>query len=96
MWVGFHCLCCQVTVIVAESDAFHFVFPDHDAFTVPIVSRVFVESQGGASVHIPIRPLVLGEIPISVKAMTLTASDSIRRTVLVKVPLELPDTVVKK
>ncbi|XP_029705401.1 CD109 antigen [Takifugu rubripes] len=74
----------EVTVIVAESDAFHFVFPDRDGLTAPIVNRVFVESQGGASVHIPIRPLVLGEIPISVKAMTPTASDSVRRTVTVK------------
>lgn len=96
MWVDFHCLCCQVTVIVAESDAFHFIFPDQDGLTVPIVNRVYVESQGGASVHLPIRPLVLGEIPISVKAMTPTASDSVRRTVMVKVPLELPDTVGKK
>lgn len=86
--MDFHCLCCQITVIVAESDAFHFVFPDQDGFTVPIVNHVFVESQGGASVHFPIRPLVLGEIPISVKAMTPTASDSVRRTLMVKVPLE--------
>lgn len=85
--VDFHCLCCcQVTVIVAESDAFHFVFPD--GLAAPIVDHVFVESGGGASVHVPIRPLVLGEIPVSVKAMTATASDSVRRTVTVKVKVK--------
>lgn len=89
MRVDFHCLCCcQVTVIVAESDAFHFVFPDHDGLAAPIVDHVFVESRGGASVHVPIRPLVLGEIPVSVKAMTAMASDSVRRTVTVKVKVK--------
>lgn len=89
MRVDFHRLCCcQVTVIVAESDAFQFVFPDHDDLAAPIVSHVFVESRGGTSVHVPIRPLVLGEIPVSVKAMTATASDSVHRTVTVKVKVK--------
>lgn len=72
-------------VIVAQSDTFQFVFPDNDGLAVPSVRRVSVGSQGGASVLVPIRPLVLGEIPISVKATSWAASDTVRTTVLVKV-----------
>lgn len=83
--LDFHCLCCQVTVIVAESDMFQFVFPDQGGVATPFVSQVSVEGQGETSVHIPIRPMVLGDVPVSVKAMTPTASDSVLRTLLVKV-----------
>lgn len=79
------CLCCQVAVTVAASDMFEFVFPDQGGLATPFVHNVFVESQDEASVHVPIRPVVLGEVPVSVKAMTSTASDSVVRTVLVEV-----------
>lgn len=85
IWVDSLCLCCKVMVIVAHSDTFEFVFPDNEGLSMPSVSHVSVGSQSGASVLIPIRPRVLGEIPISVKAMSSAASDFIRTTVLVKV-----------
>lgn len=72
-------------MIVAESDGFEFIFPDSEAVAMASVRRVYVEGEGGATVLIPIRPLVLGDIPISVKAMSSAASDYVRRTVLVKV-----------
>lgn len=75
-------------VIVAQSDTFEFVFPDNEELSMPSVRHVSVGSQRGASVLVPIRPLVLGEIPISVKAMSSAASDFIRTTVLVKVLCE--------
>ncbi|KAM7368320.1 hypothetical protein PAMP_014548 [Pampus punctatissimus] len=74
----------DVMLIVAESETFEFIFPDNEVFTMPSVRQVSVRSQSGASVLIPIKPLVLGEIPISVKAMSPVASDFIRTTVLVK------------
>uniref|UniRef100_A0A8D3A5V8 CD109 molecule n=1 Tax=Scophthalmus maximus TaxID=52904 RepID=A0A8D3A5V8_SCOMX len=74
----------EVMVTVAESDTFEFVFPDNEELPMPSVRRVSVGSQGGTSVLVPIRPLVLGEIPVSVKAMSSAASDLVRRTVLVK------------
>lgn len=86
--LDFHCFCCQVTVIVAESDMFQFVFLGQGGSSTPFVNYVFVESQGEASVHVPIRPLVLGEVPISVKAMTSSASHSVLRTVVVKVHVQ--------
>ncbi|KAM7395893.1 hypothetical protein PAMA_007252 [Pampus argenteus] len=74
----------DVMLIVAESETFEFIFPDNEVFSMPSVRHVSVRSQSGASVLIPIKPLVLGEIPISVKAMSTAASDFVRTTVLVK------------
>ncbi|XP_076612690.1 CD109 antigen [Chaetodon auriga] len=74
----------EVMVIVAHSDTFEFVFPDNEGLSMPTVRHVSVGSQSGASVLIPIKPLVLGEIPVSVKAMSSAASDFVRTTVLVK------------
>lgn len=77
-------------MIVAESDSFEFVFPDNEAVSMASVRHVYVEREGGATVLIPIRPQVLGNIPISVKAMSSAASDHIHTTVLVKVGRFLP------
>uniref|UniRef100_A0A3Q3XBM7 CD109 molecule n=1 Tax=Mola mola TaxID=94237 RepID=A0A3Q3XBM7_MOLML len=74
----------EVTLTVARSDTFEFVFPDLEELPLPTVRHVLVRSRLGASVRVPIRPLVLGQIPISVKAMTSAASDFVRTTVLVK------------
>ncbi|KAK1889430.1 CD109 antigen [Dissostichus eleginoides] len=74
----------EVRVIVAESDTFEFVFPDNGELPMPNVRKVSVGSQRGASVLIPIRPLVLGEISVSVKALSAAASDMVTKTVLVK------------
>ncbi|KAJ4928836.1 hypothetical protein JOQ06_004460, partial [Pogonophryne albipinna] len=73
-----------VRVIVAENDTFEFVFPDNGELPMPNVRKVSVGSQRGASVLIPIRPLVLGEISVSVKALSAAASDFVTKTVLVK------------
>ncbi|XP_027896681.1 CD109 antigen isoform X1 [Xiphophorus couchianus] len=74
----------EVTVIVAESDAFEFVFPDSEAVAMASVRRLLVEPEGGATVLVPIRPLVLGDVPIAVKAVSSAAADFVRTTVLVK------------
>lgn len=72
-------------MIVAESDAFEFVFPDSKAVAMASVRRLLVEPEGGATVLVPIRPLVLGDVPIAVKAVSSAAADFVRTTVLVKV-----------
>ncbi|KAM8846122.1 CD109 antigen [Synchiropus picturatus] len=74
----------EALVVVAESDAFQFVFPDSEDLLVPTVRRVLVRSQSGASVLVPIRPLVLGQMLVSVSASTTSTSDLVTRTVLVK------------
>ncbi|XP_034059076.1 CD109 antigen-like isoform X2 [Gymnodraco acuticeps] len=74
----------EVRVIVAENDTFEFVFPDNGELPMPNVRKVSLGSQRGASLLIPIRPLVLGEISVSVKALSAAASDFVTKTVLVK------------
>uniref|UniRef100_A0A3Q0SE27 CD109 molecule n=1 Tax=Amphilophus citrinellus TaxID=61819 RepID=A0A3Q0SE27_AMPCI len=74
----------KVTVSVAQSETFEFVFPDNEQLSTPGVHQVFVKNESGATVLIPIRPLVLGEIPVSVQAKSEAASDFVRTTVLVK------------
>ncbi|RVE56091.1 hypothetical protein OJAV_G00232690 [Oryzias javanicus] len=74
----------EVMVIVADSETFEFLSPDTINLSMPSVRRVHVASGGGANVLIPIRPLVLGKIPISVKAMSSESSDFVSTTVLVK------------
>ncbi|XP_060947396.1 CD109 antigen [Limanda limanda] len=74
----------EVTLTVAQSDTFEFVFPDVEGLAMPGVRRLSLGSQSGGAVLIPIRPLVLGDIPISVKARSHAASDLVRRTLLVK------------
>ncbi|XP_056150214.1 CD109 antigen [Lampris incognitus] len=74
----------EVMVIVAESETFEFVFPDNEELSMASVRRLSVGRDSGASVLVPIKPLVLGEIPVSVKAISSVASDAIRKMVLVK------------
>ncbi|XP_041951100.1 CD109 antigen isoform X1 [Alosa sapidissima] len=74
----------EVMVIVAESASFEFVFPDTDGVSMASTRTVSVWSQNGTSVLFPIRPTVLGEMPISVKAISSYNSDAVHKTVLVK------------
>ncbi|CAL8312181.1 unnamed protein product [Boreogadus saida] len=74
----------QVTVTVAYSASFEFVFPDVPGLQAASVRAVLAKRNGGTNVKIPIRPLALGQMPISVKASSSQASDAIRRNVLVK------------
>lgn len=72
-------------MVVAESSRFEFVLADRDLVSMVNARRVTVGSQGGATALFPIRPLVFGEILMSVKAMTGQATKKIVRKVLVKV-----------
>ncbi|XP_038583673.1 CD109 antigen [Micropterus salmoides] len=74
----------KVTVTVAQSESFEFVFADNEELLMPNVRWVSVGSQSGTTVLFPIKPLVLGDIPISVRAISSAASDLVRTTVLVK------------
>ncbi|XP_076011025.1 CD109 antigen [Genypterus blacodes] len=74
----------EVMLIIAESDTFEFVFPDNEDLSMASARELFVESQSSASVLIPIRPLILGEIHLSVKAISSAATDTVIGTVLVK------------
>lgn len=80
----------QVMVVVAQSDRFYFVHPDdHHSVEEPLpgpsVQRLLVESQSGATVLVPVRPLLLGLMPVSVKIQSIAGAQRLQRTVLVKV-----------
>ncbi|XP_054618543.1 CD109 antigen [Dunckerocampus dactyliophorus] len=74
----------QLIVVVAQSETFEFIFPDNEMLAMPGVRRVPLAGKSAASVLVPIRPLVLGEIPILVKASSSVASDVFHGKVLVK------------
>lgn len=71
---------CSVMVIFAQSHSFEFVLPDNKDLSKASTHTVSVGSQNRTSALFPIRPLVLGEIPIS-----SVASDAVRKMVLVNV-----------
>uniref|UniRef100_A0A3B4UFL4 CD109 molecule n=1 Tax=Seriola dumerili TaxID=41447 RepID=A0A3B4UFL4_SERDU len=70
--------------LLLEIILFNYLPQDLEELSMPSVRRVSVGRESGTSVLVPIRPLVLGEIPVSVKAVSSAASDSVRTTVLVK------------
>ncbi|XP_068564419.1 CD109 antigen [Cebidichthys violaceus] len=74
----------EFTIIVVESETFEFILSDNEALSMPGVLEVPVGSRSGESVLIPIKPLVLGDIDIVVKAKSFARMDMVRRTVLVK------------
>uniref|UniRef100_A0A3Q3JNE8 Uncharacterized protein n=1 Tax=Monopterus albus TaxID=43700 RepID=A0A3Q3JNE8_MONAL len=74
----------EVMVIVDQSDTFEFISPDNQELFMPGIRWVSVGSGSGASVLIPIKPLVLGEMPISVEAVSSDVSDTVHKTLLVK------------
>ncbi|XP_071394440.1 CD109 antigen-like, partial [Centroberyx affinis] len=74
----------EVILLVAQSDAFEFVLADRGDISVVNAWKLTAGSQDAASALFPIRPLALGEMEISVDAISAEASDSLLRTALVK------------
>lgn len=83
-------------MIVAESETFEFVFPDDQELSAASVRQVYVRSESAATVLVPIRPVVLGDIPISVMATSSSTSDSVHTTVLVKVKQSHTESLMNK
>ena len=75
-------------MVVDKSQQYEFVLEDQGDITMANARRVIIESQGQASVLFPIMPLELGEMEISVQALSASSEDDIVRTVLVKVQLQ--------
>ncbi|KAG8582007.1 hypothetical protein GDO81_007889 [Engystomops pustulosus] len=72
----------EVSVTLDQSDAFEihlsFIHPNRSQHTV------LVPSQEGKTVFFPIKPIQLGEIPITVKATSFLASDAVTEKLIVK------------
>lgn len=75
----------QVLVTVNESSMFEFVTSAGDESLLAATRHVSVSRQKSTMVSFAITATQLGQMPISVKAMSLYTSDSVSQTILVKV-----------
>ncbi|XP_031703694.1 CD109 antigen-like [Anarrhichthys ocellatus] len=74
----------EVIVLLAQSEAFEFVLADRGDASVVNARKLTMGSHAAASALFPIRPAGLGEMEISVDAVSAEASDSLLWRVLVK------------
>ncbi|XP_068577890.1 CD109 antigen-like [Cebidichthys violaceus] len=74
----------EVIVLLAQSEAFEFVLADRRDVSVINARKLTMGSHAAASALFPIRPADLGEMEISVDAVSAEASDSLVWRVLVK------------
>ncbi|KAM4771055.1 CD109 antigen-like [Rhinophrynus dorsalis] len=74
----------QVTVTLEPSALFDIIVPNNVTNTVAGQQNVVVPSQKAQTVLIPINPKQLGEIPITVKATSPSASHNVTQKVIVK------------
>lgn len=72
-------------MLLAQSKSFEFVLTHRKDASVISAQKVTVESHASASALFPVRPLALGEVEISVDAVSAEASDSLVCRVMVKV-----------
>lgn len=79
------CFSPQVILLLAQSEAFEFVLADSGDVSVVNAQKLTLGSHVSASALFPIRPVALGEMEISVDAISAEASDSLVWRVLVKV-----------
>ncbi|KAL1781786.1 CD109 antigen [Sigmodon hispidus] len=74
----------KVLVLLEESDSFDILMSSNDINDTSYRQTALVPSEDGVTLFFPIQPTQLGEIPITVRAASPTASDAITQKVLVK------------
>ncbi|XP_060061371.1 CD109 antigen isoform X2 [Erinaceus europaeus] len=74
----------EVEVIIEKSDQFDILMTSNEINATRHQQTILVPSEDGATVHFPIKPTQLGEIPITVSAISPVASDAITQKILVK------------
>lgn len=79
------CFSPQVMVLLAQSEAFEFVLARKGDVLVVNAQKLILGSHASASALFPIRPVALGQMEISVDAVSAEASDSLVWRALVKV-----------
>lgn len=75
----------QVQVIIDKSDKFEILMASNEINATGHQQTILVPSEDGATVVFPVKPTLLGEIPITVTAISPAASDAITQRILVKV-----------
>ncbi|XP_023207936.1 CD109 antigen-like [Xiphophorus maculatus] len=74
----------EVIVLVAQGDGFEFVLMDQRGASIINAQKITLRSHESASALFPIRPLALGEMEISVDAVSAEASDGLVEKIWVK------------
>ncbi|KAK7904799.1 hypothetical protein WMY93_017406 [Mugilogobius chulae] len=74
----------EVILLLAESDAFQFVMAERGGLSVVNAQKLTLGSHVSAKAMFPIRVTALGEVDISVDAVSADASESLVWTVFVK------------
>ncbi|XP_073935392.1 CD109 antigen isoform X3 [Castor canadensis] len=74
----------EVKVIIDKSDRFDILMTSNEINATDHQQTILVPSEDGATVLFPVKPTHLGEIPITVIAVSPTASDAITQKILVK------------
>lgn len=74
----------EVNVIIEKSDQFEILMASNEINATGHQQTILVPSEDGATVLFPVRPTHLGEIPITVTAISPGASDAITQSILVK------------
>lgn len=75
----------QVQVIIDKSDKFEILMASNEINATGHQQTILAPSEDGATVVFPVKPTLLGEIPITVTAISPAASDAITQRILVKV-----------
>ncbi|XP_068923122.1 CD109 antigen isoform X2 [Petaurus breviceps papuanus] len=74
----------EVTVTIETSDKFDILMISNEVNATGHQQSILVPSEDGGTVLFPIKPKQLGEIPITVTAISPSASDAITQNILVK------------
>lgn len=74
----------EVKVIIEESDKFDILMASNEVNATEHQQTILVPSEDGVTILFPVKPTHLGEILITVTAISLAASDAITQRILVK------------
>ncbi|KAM9787177.1 CD109 antigen [Syngnathus typhle] len=74
----------EVILVLSESEAFEFILAKHGDISMVNAQTLILEGYGSATALFPIRPVVIGELQISVDAIAADCSESLVWNVLVK------------
>ncbi|KAK2498196.1 hypothetical protein MC885_008429 [Smutsia gigantea] len=74
----------EVKVIIEKSDTFDILMAPKETNATGHQQDILVPSEDGATLLVPVRPTRLGEIPITVRAVSAAASDAVTQRILVK------------
>ncbi|XP_062953550.1 CD109 antigen isoform X2 [Cynocephalus volans] len=74
----------EVKVIIEQSDKFDILMTSNEINATGHLQTILVPSEDGATVLFPVRPTHLGEVPVTVTAVSPTASDAVTQRILVK------------